>query len=87
MTTEPESSFIALMRAEMKSAMSELKVDLIDRFAGKKDVEDLNRRVDLLEKDRDGAAALSTWQRWMIGGVMFAAINAAIYVTLYHYIR
>lgn len=84
MTTEPETSFIALMRAEMKSAMSELKVDLIDRFASKQDYENLNQRVTKVENELTGSTAISDWI-WKAAGVVLAVAGMATTILwLYH---
>lgn len=62
MGTEPEG-LLALIGAQMDAAMSKLEVRLIDRFAGKKDHEDLEKRVSALERIR-----------WQVGGIVIALV-------------
>lgn len=79
-----EAEFLTLMRAELEKAMAVLELRLVDRFAGKKDFEELDKRVGVLEQGAAGHNALSSWQRWLFGGLGFGAFASAVYVALLH---
>lgn len=83
MSTEPES-LLALIGAQMDAAMSKLEVRLIDRFAGKKDLEDLDKRVVELEKVNDGRVAVSGLWRMIFGGLGAAVIGSVVYIVGFH---
>ena len=65
-----EAEFLTLMRAELDKAMAQLELRLVDRFASKKDHEDLQKRLEDHEKAvNDALAGLNGWRNRVLGGV------------------
>ena len=76
-----EAEFLTLMRAELDKAMAQLELRLVDRFASKKDHEDLVKRVEAGEQRVNEALNnLSGWRNRVLGGVaviVFVVTTAA----------
>ena len=77
MSNEPE--FLTLMRAELKGAMSELKVDLIDRFAAKKDIEDVHNDLGEVHKRLGN---LENWRNRIVGALALVTFSLPVVAAL-----
>lgn len=65
-----EAEFLTLMRAELDKAMAQLELRLVDRFASKKDHEDLEKRLQAHEKAvNEALSGLASWRNRVLGGV------------------
>ena len=77
-----EAEFLTLMRAELDKAMAQLELRLVDRFASKKDHEDLEKRLEELDKQITSALdGLSGWRNRVLGGVTVLTFAITIVAT------
>lgn len=63
---------IEVVRAELRQALAELELRLVDRFAAKKDQEELEKRVTKIER----------WQYWLKGGLALVTVLIGIGIAL-----
>jgi hypothetical protein len=73
--TEDKNYSLDILRAELGTAMANLKVDLIERFASKREHEELEKRLSTHEQENENRfRSVERFQNRVAGGLILGAL-------------